>query len=48
VKQRGPGIVTWLEVKWSVAEGWTGLSLEDGWVALPLGPPIETLRRMTG
>lgn len=43
----GPHPQTWLEVKWSVAEGWTGLSLEDGWVKLDQCP-IEVLRRMTG
>jgi len=43
----GPSIRTWLEVKWTVDDGWSGLSMEDGWVKLD-GPPISTLIRETG
>lgn len=38
----------WLEIHWVHGEGWKGLSVEDGWVNLPHGPPIDTLRRLEG
>ncbi len=43
----GPGVRTWLEVRWTHGEGWRGLSVEDGWVKLE-NCPIECLVRTTG
>lgn len=45
-KRRYLGVLTWLEVKWDRDGGWSGLSLEEGWIDLPNGPPIETLTRI--